>query len=140
MDAYVQGFYVKSAWTEEEGLYARRGFVSGEVEGWINTDGTQQLIAIARFATAKGALSLFDGLTNTFREKPKPATMVTYATVGGVGWTTPTLDAEGNARTEIAVQLGDTVIDVIEYAAVTPDVAAAEALLLKQYDSLHHGT
>lgn len=140
MDAYIQGFYVKSAWAEEEGLYTRRGFVSGELEGWINVDGSQQQIAIARFATAEGAISLFDGLTTTFRNRPKPATMVTYAAVGGVGWTNPTLDADGNTRTEIAVRLGDMVIDVAEYEAVTPDAAAAEALLRKQYDSLHHGT
>jgi hypothetical protein len=136
LDAFVQQFYVKTGWTEEEGLYKQRGFTSAAIEGWINLDGSQQSINIVRFSTAKGALSLFDGTTNTWRGNPKPAEMLTDPAVDGVGWINPTLDSDGNARVEIAAQLGDTVIDVIEYTAATPDVAAAKSLILKQYESL----
>jgi len=136
VDAFVQGFYIKSAWTEEEGLLPRRGFVSGTLEGWINADGTQQSIAIFRFATANGAVSQFDDLTGTLRDKPKPATVLTDPADGGVGTVSPTLDSLGNAIAEIAAHEGDYVIDVHEYAAASPDPAAAKALLLKQYDSL----
>jgi hypothetical protein len=37
-------------------------FVSGGYEGWINTDGSQQRIAIARFSTVKGAIDAADDL------------------------------------------------------------------------------
>lgn len=49
--SYVQSVYIKSAWTREEALYARRGFVSALEQGWANADGSQQYIALARFAT-----------------------------------------------------------------------------------------
>jgi hypothetical protein len=136
LDAFVQIFYVKDAWTDEEGLYRQRGFVSGAIEGWINTDGTQQSIAIAKFATPQGAVSLFDGLTQTLRNKPTPATVITDAGDDGIGTVSPTLDADGNAIAEIAARTGDYVIDVHEFAAATPEPAAGEALLLRQFKSL----
>jgi hypothetical protein len=136
LDAFVQTFYVKDGWTDEEGLYRRRGFVSGAIEGWINADGTQQSIAIAKFATPQGAVSLFDGLTETLRNKPSPAKVITDAGDDGVGTVSPTLDADGNAVAEIAARAGDYVIDVHEFAAVTPEPSAAKALLLRQFHSL----
>jgi hypothetical protein len=51
-------------------------------------------------------------------------------------WVNPKLDPLGNARAEIAALAGSTVIDVHEFTAMTPDVAVARALMLKQYDSL----
>jgi hypothetical protein len=139
VDAFVKAFYVQSAWADEEGLLPRRGYVSGVIEGWINDDGTQQSIAILRFATPNGAISMFDGLTGTLRDKPAPATVLTDAADGGVGTVSPTLDHLGNAIAEIAAVTGDYVIDVHEYAAATPEPAAAKALLLKQYDSIKLG-
>jgi hypothetical protein len=138
-DAFIKAFYAKSAWTEEETLLPRRGFVSGVVEGWINADGSQQMIAIYRFATANGAVSEFDAIAGTLRGKPKPATMLTDPADGGVGTVSPTLDSLGNAVAEIAARSGDYVIDVHEFSAASPDPAAAKALLLKQYDSLKRG-
>jgi hypothetical protein len=136
LDAFVRGFYVQSGWAEEEGLYKQRRFASGAIEGWINPDGSQQLITIVRFAAAQGAQSMFDGTTATWRTNPKPATMLTDAAVSGVGWVNPALDAHGDARVEIAARIGDTVVDVTEWTAATPDVAAAKALLLQQYENL----
>jgi hypothetical protein len=136
LDAFVQRYYLKSAWKEEESLLTRRGFKSGAIETWINPDGSQQSVVIASFATSTGALSQFDGMTSTWRGEPKPARMITYAEVGGLGWVNPTLDAYGNARVEIAVRDADMVIDVVEYTADSPDIPAAEALLLKQYENL----
>lgn len=136
LDAFVQTFYVKDGWTDEEGLYRRRGFVSGAIVGWINADGTQQSIAIAKFATPQGAVSLFDGLTETLRNNPSPATVITDAGDDGVGTVSPALDADGNAVAEIAARTGDYVIDVHEFAAVTPEPAAAKALLLRQFQRL----
>lgn len=136
LDAFVQTFYVKDGWTDEEGLYRRRGFVSGAMEGWVNADGTQQSIAIAKFATPQGAVSLFDGLTETLRNKPSPAEVITDAGDVGVGTVSPTLDADGNAIAEIAARVGDYVIDVHEFAAATPEPSAAKALLLRQFNNL----
>lgn len=136
---FIQSFYVQSAWSQEEGDYTRAGFVSGAIEGWINSDGTQQLIEIARFATATGAQSQFDALTSTLIGKPKPATALTDPADGAFGTVSPTLDKLGNAVAEIAAVYGDDVIDVHEFAATTPDPAAAKALLLEQYDSIKNG-
>jgi hypothetical protein len=65
--------------------------------------------------------------------------VLTDAADGGVGTVSPTLDHLGNAIAEIAAVTGDYVIDVHEYAAATPEPAAAKALLLKQYDSIKLG-
>jgi hypothetical protein len=136
LTAFVHGFYVKDAWTDEAGQDSRRRFVSGAIEGWINTDGSQQYIAIAKFATPQGAVSMFDGLTGTLRDLPSPHKVLTDPRDGGVGTVSPTLDADGNAIAEIAVRTGDYVIDVHEFTAVTPDSDAAKALLLHQFDTL----
>lgn len=136
LDAFVQGFYVKDAWTTEKGLDSRRGFVSGALEGWISTDGSEQSIAIVKFATPQGAVSMFDGLTTTLRDKPSPSEVLTDPRDDGVGTLSPTLDSDGNAIAEIAAYTGDYVIDVHEFTAVTPDPDAAKALLLQQFDSL----
>lgn len=136
LTSYIQTFYVKSAWNSEMGLYKQRKFKSGVIEGWINADGTQQEIAIARFSNQAGAISLFDGLTNTLKNMPAPAKEITDATDGGVGTVSPTLDNLGNAIAEIAGHVGDYVIDVHEFSAASPDPAAAEALLAKQYQAL----
>jgi hypothetical protein len=139
VDAFVRTFYIKSAWTEEESVLPRRGFVSGVIEGWDNPDGTQQAIAISCFATVNGAQSQFDGLAGRFRDQPAPATLLTDPADGGVGTVSPTLDSRGNAIAEIAARAGDYVVDVLEYSAAAPDPAAAKALLLKQYDSIKRG-
>jgi hypothetical protein len=136
LKAFVQQFYVKTAWADEEGLDARRGFKTGEVEGWTNTDGSEQIISIARFKTAQGAKSMYEGMTTGYTQHPKPATQLKDAAVGGLGWVNPTLDSFGNARVEIAAEVRDEVVIVVEYTAATPDAAGAKALMLKQYDSL----
>jgi hypothetical protein len=136
LDAFVQGYYAKSAWKEEESLLTRRGFESGAIEGWQNPDGSQQNIVIARFATSNGALSQFESTISVWRAQPAPSRVIIDAKVGGLGWVNPTLDSHGDARVEIAVRDGDMVISVVDYAAAFPDIAAAEALMLKQYDSL----
>jgi hypothetical protein len=136
MVAFVKAYYVQSAWTKEEQLYTQRGFVSGTIQGWINADGSQQSIAIAKFKSSSGAVDLFDGLTGTLKDKPKPATGMTDSSDGGVGMVDPTVDSLGNANAEIMAHTGVYVIDVNQFNANTPDPAAAKALLLKQYQSL----
>lgn len=136
LDAFIKAFYVESAYTKEKALYTQRGFVSGTIQGWINADGSQQSIAIIKFKGSSGAVSLFDGLTGTLKDTPKPATTITDPADGGVGISDPTIDSLGNANAEIAAHTGVYVIDVHEFTASTPDPAAAKALLLRQYQSL----
>jgi|1186.fasta_scaffold137958_2 hypothetical protein len=136
LDAFIKAFYVDSAFTKEKALYTQRGFVSGTIQGWINADGSQQSIAIIKFKGSSGAVSLFDGLTGTLKDTPKPATSITDPADGGVGISDPTIDSLGNANAEIAAHTGAYVIDVHEFTASTPDPAAAKALLLRQYQSL----
>jgi len=134
--AFVQKFYIQSAWSNEEGQYLRRGFVSAVMQGWINENGSQQDITIARFATAAGAVSAYDDLTDSYRQKAKPVTLVSDPAVGGVGFIDPTLDKLGNAQAEIAAHIGDYMIRVQEFTAVTPDPTHAKELMLAQYDAL----
>jgi hypothetical protein len=136
LKAFVQRLYVKSSWKEQESLLTGWGFTTGAVELWTNPDGSEQQIVIVRFATALGAQSHFQGLTNTWRDQPAPSRVITDAAVGGLGWVNPTQDSYGNFRVDIAVCDGDEVIDVTESTPLSPDIAAAEALMLKQYDSL----
>jgi hypothetical protein len=136
LDAFVQGFFVKSAWTSEEGRFKQRGFVSGAIEAWINSNGSEQSIVIAKFAAQQGAASLFEGVTSVLVAKPSPATVINDAADGGVGTVSPTLDADGNAIAEIAAYTGGYFIDVHEFTAATPNPDAAKALLLRQYNSL----
>jgi len=137
--AFVHSFYIQSAWSDEAALYLRRGFVTGVDEGWFNADGSQQAIAIARFATAVGAESQYDDITASWTDDYKNVTMLSDTAVGGVGMSDPTLDSFGNAKVEFATVVGDEVIDVNEYTAATPDPAAARELLLKQYDAIKNG-
>lgn len=136
LDAFIKAFYVESAFSKEKALYTQRGFVAGTIQGWINADGSQESIAIIKFKASSGAISLFDGLTGTLKDTPKPATTITDPADGGVGVSDPTIDSLGNANAEIAAHTGVYVIDVHEFTASTPDPAAAKVLLLRQYQSL----
>ncbi len=62
-----------------------------------------------------------------------------YSLPGG-RWLAPTLDSAGDAYAEWGVVADDTMILAVEYTAATPDLAAAKALLLRQYDRLKHGS
>ena len=134
--AFVDEFFIPSAQVHEKSLYTRRGFVSGGFEGWINLDGSQQRIAIARFATANGALSAFDDLSTVLSEKPAPWTKLSDSADGAVGAVNPQLDSDGNALVDITARVGDYLVDVHQYTAATPDPSAARALLEKQVDAL----
>jgi hypothetical protein len=136
LDAFVKAFYVTSAVSHEKSLYTQRGFIAGTIQGWINADGSQQSIAIIKFRGSSGALSLFDGLTGTLRDTPKPATKISDSADGGVGVVDPTLDSLGNASAEIAAHTGVYVIDVHQFDASAPDAQAAKDLMLKQYNAL----
>lgn len=138
---FVQSAYIKSAWTMEEAMYARRGFVSAVEQGWSNADGTLQYIMLVRFATTTGAASAFDELISDWKQEPKPMTMLADPAIdGAVGWSNPTLDSNGDAHAEFGIAVGDTVIRVLEYTAATPDPAAAKLLLQQQYDSIKNGS
>ena len=107
--------------------------MSGTIQGWINADGSQQSIAIIKFKGSSGAVSLFDGLTGTLKDTPKPAKTISDPADGGVGISDPTIDSLGNANAEIAAHTGVYVIDVHQFTASTPDPgggqgAAAEAV------------
>jgi hypothetical protein len=62
------------------------------------------------------------------------------AAIGAAGMSNPTLDTLGNAKVEFAIAVGDYMIRVQEFTAVTPDPADAKALLQKQYDILKNGS
>jgi hypothetical protein len=136
LDAFIRAFYVASAFSKEKSLYTQRGFIAGTIQGWINADGSQQSIALIKFKGSSGALSLFDGLTGTLKDTPKPATTITDSADGGVGVVDPTLDSLGNASAEIAAHTGPYVIDVHQFNASSPDSQAAKDLLLQQYNAL----
>ena len=140
LDAFVQGFYAQSAWTRQEGLETQRGFLSGAIEGWTNPDGSRQLINIARFTTSQGALSMYDEQRTYYQQMPKPSTVVTDAAVDGVAWVSPpTAATAGLAIAQVTAHVGDTMIVVDERTELTPDLAGAEALMLKQYQNLKSG-
>jgi hypothetical protein len=136
LDAFIKAFYVTSAFSKEKSLYSQRGFIAGTIQGWINANGTQQSIAIIKFKGSSGATSLFDGLTGTLKDTPKPATTITDSADGGVGVVDPTLDSLGNASAEIAAHTGAYVIDVHQFNASSPDAQAAKDLLLQQFNAL----
>lgn len=138
--AFVRSFYKTTAWSDEEGLFAQRKYVTGINRGWINSDGTQQSIAIMRFANTTGAQSQLDGLVHTLYDNlPKGGTRVSDPSDGAAGTVDPQLDSLGNTRVELAVRIGTEVIDVHQFNAATPDPAAAKALLLKQVKALRAG-
>ena len=58
--SFVQSTYFKSAWTEEEALDIRRGFVAAVVRGWTIADGSRQLI---RLLAQAGYIWAFPALT-----------------------------------------------------------------------------
>ena len=136
LGAFIQQFYNPGSRPGEESLYRQRGFVSGAFEGWFNADGSQQSIAIARFASASGATYAFSDLSGSFGQKPAPSTVFTDSADGAVGSADPTLDSEGNAFVDITGHVGDYLVAVQEFSAKTPDPAAAKALLLQQVEAL----
>lgn len=133
---FIGTFFDAADKTREEGLYTRRGFKSGTVQGWINSDGTQQSIALARFSTASGATSAFDGIAANLRDKRAPNEAVKDPACGGVGTADPKLDSMGNAFVDIVANVGDYMVDVHEFSAMTADPAAASALLSRQCKAL----
>lgn len=133
LNAFVQEFYQQSRWTYQEGALRRRGFVSAVYEGWFNPDGSQQEIAIIRFTSPKGALSQFDDRTATLRQAGTAADVLTDARDGSSGTVVPTPDSFGNTRADLVTHVGDYAIEVIDATPVSPDPAAAKALMLKQY-------
>jgi hypothetical protein len=138
--SFVKSFYPKSDRTREEALNARRGFVSGVLQGWTNADGSQQSITLARFATPAGATGAFDEVSSWFKQWPKPVTTSVDPATGAVGWSNPTLDSKGYALVEFVAAVGDTMFLVNEWTAATPDPAAAKVLLQQQYNRLKNGS
>ena len=107
---------------------------------WINADGSQQSIAIVRFAAAVGATSALDDLRGYFDQQHKPMTTLTDPAISAVGLKNPTLDSLGNATVQFAFTVGDEMICVHEFTAVTPDIADARALAQKQDAALKNGS
>lgn len=139
--AFVQGFYRQSAWSHEEGDFARRKFQAGMIRGWNNPDGSLQDVNIMRFANATGAASEFDQLTNTLvQDMGKGGKQVTDSADGARGTADLTLDASGYAEAELVARVGqDEVIDVHDHTLSKPDADAAKALMLKQVTALKGG-
>jgi len=137
--AFVELAYSKKDWSAEEGEEAHRGFVAAVQQGWDNADGSRQAIRLARFTSPAGAVSAFDEVRSGW-ETQYPDSLLTDSAIGAVGWSSPTLDASGDAIAEWGVAVGDSMILAIEYTAATPDPAAAKALLLRQYDRLKNGS
>lgn len=134
--AFIQDFYEKSVWTTEENAFVSRGFVSAVYEGWINSDDSQQSIAILRFATTNGAQSHYNARTSTLQDAATKTELVNDPTDGGVGASDPTLDNLGNAHVEILSRVGVYVIDVIQYTPAKTDPASGKSLLEQQYQRL----
>jgi len=133
LTAFVRGFYVKSAWDNEEKQYAQRKFLSGTVQGWINSDNSQQFISIARFANPKGAQSAHNDLVDALtQDVSKNETKVTDPVDQGAGIADSQPDSLGNDEVDLCAQVGDYLVDVHEYTARTPDPDAAAELLRQQ--------
>ena len=137
--SFVQASYIKSAWGQEEALYARRGFVAAVERGWTNADGSEQFIALVRLATPAGAASALDEQISDWKDQPG-VTAVADPGAGAAGFSDPTLDSQGNAHVNFFFAVGNTVVRVIEYTAATPDPAAAKTLVEEQYQRLKNGS
>ena len=136
LDAFIKQFYSSGSQAGEKSLYTQRGFVSGAFEGWFNPDGSQQTIAIARFASATGATYAFSDLSGSLQQNPAPYEEFTDTADGAVGSADPTVEAQGNTYTDVTAHVGDYLVDVHEFSAKTPDTSAAKALLLEQVEAL----
>lgn len=136
LEPYIDEFWISSARAGEKSEYAQWGFVSGGIDGWINVDGSQQSIAIARFSTVTGAINAFDELSSALADKPAPCTTFAGPADQAVGSVDPKLDSYGNALVEITARVGDYLVDVHEFAAAIPDPSAAKALFLAQVKAL----
>jgi hypothetical protein len=136
LDAFINQLYAPNSQAGEQSLYTKRGFVSGAFEGWYNPDGSQQTIAIARFASASGATEAFSDLGASFQQDPAPDKEFTDSADGAVGSADPAVDSEGDTDTDIGARIGDYLVDVQEFSAATPDPSAAKALLLEQVEAL----
>jgi hypothetical protein len=105
-------------------------------QGWSNADGSQQSITLVRFATPAGARSEFDQVRAWFQTWSTPLTPLAVPAIGAVGLSDPRLDSQGDANVELVAAVGDTMVFVNEYTAARPHVAAAKALLRRQYNRL----
>lgn len=137
---YIDKFWDASSQAAEKSQYAKWGFVSGGYEGWINPDGSQQQIAIARFSTVHAAINAVDDLSSALADQPAPCTTFAGPVDGAVGSVDPRLDADGNARVGITVRVGDDLIAVHELTPASPDPGAAKALLVAQVNALKGDT
>jgi len=140
LDAFIKQLYNSGSQAGEKSMYTQRGFVSGAFEGWFNPDGSQQTIAIARFASATGAAYAFSDLSGSLQQNPAPYEEFTDTADGAVGSADPSVDAQGNTYTDVTANVGDYVVDVHEFSAKTPDTSAAKALLLEQVEALKSGS
>jgi hypothetical protein len=130
----VYSQYAPDTWKSWEEWYAAHGFISGAGEMWSNADGSVAMIFVARFSSANSAKSLY-GIT-VAHWPAKHYKVVTDPAVGGAGALETPSNQTAYAAAEFDSYVGDYQITVLEYTKSSPDSAAAEALLLKQYDSL----
>lgn len=137
---FVRDFYTRSAWSQEKVLYGRRRFESGTIQGWVNADGSQQSIAVARFASVQGARSAFRDLADALTADPaKTEAKVTDPVDGAAGIADSQPDSLGNDKVDLAAPAGDCLVDVHEYTPGKPDPDAAAALLRQQVAALKAG-
>lgn len=133
---FVHSEYVQSAWSKETGLYTQRGFSGGTIQGWFDSDGSQERIAIARFSSDKGAVSLFDGLTATALKSSDTITKLTDPADGGLGVIDSTPDSDGDTYVDLFAHVNGYVIDAERWTAAKPDPAGTKALLRRQYEAI----
>jgi hypothetical protein len=134
---FIAGFYIASARSEEASAYAQDGFVSGEIEGWTNQDGSRASIIVARFATSDGAISEFNGFSGEFGLDPFSQTIFADQVNGAVGDADPQRrDASGFLEAEIVDHVGDYLVDVRVYTPGPPDTADATTLLRQELKAL----
>ena len=130
----VYSQYAPDTWKSWEEWYAAHGFISGAGEMWSNADGSVAMIFVTRFSSTNSAKSLYDitvahWSAKQYKVMPDPV-------VGGAGVLETPSNQTAYAAAEFDSYVGDYQITVLEYTKSSPDSAAAEALLLKQYDSL----
>jgi hypothetical protein len=106
------------------------------LEGWLNQDGTEQAIVLARFASPRGAQEAFADQGGFFLNQPKPDVQVFDSTLGAVGIAIPIEGKQIFASVQFVCHVGDFMIDAQEYTVKSPNPTAAKALLLRQYEAI----
>ncbi|MGC0313885.1 hypothetical protein [Kitasatospora acidiphila] len=132
LDGFVHGFFTSNAWSEETSLSKERGFVTAARRGWRATDGSQSFVFLVQFANAAGAQSLYDSISEGWKQNPDQGTVFTDPADQATGLSVTKLDKYGNAYAKVMAVQGNTLIRTLYFTAANPDKAGAQDLLHRQ--------